>query len=270
MALRMGIETALLDLLNGGARKIFPGSFSDGETALPINGLIWMGHSEFMLKQISERIYEGFRCIKVKIGGIDFDTECDILDYVRRRYFKDDIVIRLDANGSLKGKNIPSILQRLAEFKIHSMEQPLPAGDPELAELIAISPFPIALDEELISPVGRLAKRELLERLKPPFIVLKPSLLGGFSATREYIELADEMGIGWWITSSLESNIGLNAIAQFTSGFSTEIPHGLGTGRLYNNNIDSPLRVKGGELTMDLRKEWYMDSITDKKDNAEI
>ena len=255
-SLKMCLETALLDLFHGGKQLIFNEEFHAGDKMIPINGLIWMGHSEDMLKQINERLYEGFTCIKLKIGGIDFDVECDILDYVRRRYFKQEITVRLDANGSFDSKTGINKLHRLAAFNIHSIEQPLKAGDPDLPGLVKESPIPIALDEELIGVHDSNEREELLKRIQPAYLVLKPSLLGGFSSTRNWIELAEKHNIGWWITSALESNIGLNAIAQFAAGYQNDLPQGLGTGRLYTNNIISPLTIKESHLFWNPGKEW--------------
>ncbi len=258
-SLRMALETALLDLVNGGTREIFPGQFYNGDSKMKINGLVWMGHSEDMLKQVNEKVVEGFDCIKIKIGGIDFDVECDILDYIRRRYFKKDIILRLDANGSMTGTPAVNRLHRLAQFDIHSIEQPLKPGDSEMATLIKESPMPIALDEELIGVDELSSRKELLDRLKPSFLVLKPSLLGGFRSVEEWIGLASGRNIGWWITSSLESNIGLNAISQFTSNYDNPLHQGLGTGKLYTNNIESPLAVREGMIYYDSSKSWKIE-----------
>ena len=232
--------------------------------SIPINGLVWMGHSEHMLKQFTEKIYDGFTCLKMKIGGIDFDLECDILDYIRRRYYNKELTIRLDANGAFDEGEALNKIQRLAKFNIHSIEQPLAVGDSALPELINDSSIPIALDEELI-PAGNFDERiDLLEKLKPRYLVLKPSLLGGFRATNEWIQLAEQRNIKWWITSALESNIGLNAIAQFTSTFDNNLHQGLGTGKLYENNIPSPLTIKGESIIYDLKKNWDLGMKTDE------
>lgn len=255
-SMQMAVETALLDLQNGGKQEIFGGPFYDGDKEILLNGLIWMGHSEFMLQQISQKIYDGYKTIKMKIGGIDFDMECDILDYVRRRYFKDDIVIRLDANGSFKPDEALHKLERLSRFNIHSIEQPLPAGSSQLKDLIQKSPIPIALDEELIPVRDFDQKVDLLDELQPHYLILKPSLLGGFQSTKEWIGLAESKGVDWWITSALESNIGLNAIAQFVSQYDNELPQGLGTGQLYENNFDSPLKLKRDLMSYNPKSEW--------------
>ena len=255
-SMQMALETALLDLSQGGTRKIFEGPFYEGEEELLINGLIWMGHSEFMLQQVSQKIYDGFKTIKMKIGGMDFDMECDILDYIRRRYYKDDITIRLDANGSFSPKDALHKLERLSKYDIHSMEQPVPPGTPEMASIIKESSIPIALDEELIGIRDFDSKADLLSTLNPHYLILKPSLLGGFHSTNEWLQLAEAKGMEWWVTSALESNVGLNAIAQFTAQYNNPLPQGLGTGKLYENNFPSPLKLKGERLSYLQNKTW--------------
>lgn len=254
-SIRFGFETAWLDYLNGGKREVFPGSFYQGKP-IPINGLIWIGDLETMLLQITDKIDQGFNCIKMKVGSLDFEKECDILQYIRRKYYQRDITIRLDANGAFKTNEALWKLQQLERFDIHSIEQPIKAGDEYLGELCKLSPIPIALDEELIGVYETNLKRDLLNRFKPQYIILKPSLHGGFASCREWIQLAEEAGIGWWITSALESNIGLNAIAQFTSQFDLKTLQGLGTGMLYINNVESPLEVKSGNLVYNSTLQW--------------
>ena len=246
-SIRFGVETAFLDLLNGGKRVIYDNSFIKGKK-IPINGLIWMGDMDFMMNQINQKIAEGFSCIKLKVGGLDFDRECDTLQYIRKRYFRDDITIRLDANGAFKIDDVLYRIEQLAKYKVQSIEQPIKPGQEEMEELCRKSQIPIALDEELIGKNTLEEKRELLERLKPQYIILKPSLHGGFAGCKEWIELAEMNSIGWWITSALESSIGLNAICQFTSNYSITLPQGLGTGSIYSNNISSPLRVEQGSI----------------------
>lgn len=238
-----GLETALLDLANGGKRLIFDNSFVKG-VPIPINGLIWMGDMDFMMNQINKKIAEGFRCIKLKVGGLDFDRECDTLQYIRKRYFRDDITIRLDANGAFKPDDVLYRIEQLAKFRIQSIEQPIQPGLAEMEELCRKSEIPVAFDEELIGKETRQEKTDLLTRLKPQYIILKPSLHGGISGCREWIEIAEGLSIGWWITSALESGIGLNAICQFTANYPIIMPQGLGTGAIYSNNIPSPLQVK--------------------------
>jgi o-succinylbenzoate synthase len=250
------METAMLDLANGGKRLIFPGSFVNG-APIPINGLIWMGGMDFMLQQIEIKIRDGFRCIKLKVGGLDFEKECDVLQYVRRKYFRDDITIRLDANGAFKAEDALYKLNELAKFKVHSIEQPLKKGSEFLAELCAKTPIPIALDEELLGISEDQARVDLLRRTKPQFIILKPALHGGMYGAQRWLEALKTVGGGWWITSALESNVGLNAIAQFVSQYPIEIHQGLGTGMLYDDNFESPLEVlKSGNLGYHQRRQW--------------
>jgi o-succinylbenzoate synthase len=246
-SIRFGLESALLDLVYGGKRLIFKNSFVQG-TSIPINGLIWMGDMDFVMTQINKKIAEGFRCIKLKVGGLDFDRECDTLDYIRKRYFREDITIRLDANGAFKIDDVLFKLEQLSKYKIQSIEQPIKAGMKEMEELCGKSPIPIALDEELIGKETTQERAELLTRLRPQYIILKPTLHGGFSGCKEWIEIAEGLGIAWWITSALESSIGLNAICQFTANYDIKLPQGLGTGSIYENNIPSPLLVKQGTI----------------------
>jgi o-succinylbenzoate synthase len=248
-------ETALLDLINGGNKIIFKNLFIQG-TPIPINGLIWMGGLDFMLQQIEIKIRDGFRCVKLKVGGIDFEKECDVLQYIRRKYFRDNITIRLDANGAFKPADALYKLKELAKFDVHSIEQPLKPGSPEMEGLCRTSPIPIALDEELIGVNKSSEKEALIARLKPAFIILKPTLHGGLHSCQEWIQLAEKHNIAWWITSALESNIGLNAIAQFTAEYAITLPQGLGTGMLYTDNIDSPLTVRKGFLSYESDLEW--------------
>jgi o-succinylbenzoate synthase len=250
-----GLETALMDLKNGGKRIIFQNSFVAGQP-IPINGLVWMADLDLMLQQASDKIAEGFTCIKIKVGGLNFEKECDILHYIRRKYFRDTITIRLDANGAFKTDDVMYKLNTLSQFKIHSIEQPLKPQQPELEELCRKSPIPVALDEELIGVYGYEVKKKLLARIKPQYIILKPSLHGGITGTREWIELAESLGIGWWMTSALESNIGLNAICQLTANYSITLPQGLGTGKLYDDNIPSPLEVKHGSIFYNPKLSW--------------
>lgn len=256
-SIRFAFETALLDLLHGGNKKILNNPFYDQGRAIPINGLIWMGNKAFMLEQIDKKLEEGFDCIKMKIGAIDFEQECAILDYIRGQYTSEQITIRVDANGAFKTHEALDKLQRLAAYKLHSIEQPIRQGQAdEMKELCARTPLPIALDEELIGIHGLTAKRALLENIRPQYIILKPTLLGGIKASEEWIETAESLGIGWWITSALESNIGLNAIAQFTATREVQMPQGLGTGQLYHNNFTSPLTIEKGKLYYQKEKKW--------------
>lgn len=256
-SLRFAFETALLDFAQGGKKQIYKNSFSEGETALPINGLIWMGKPEFMQEQIERKISEGYTCIKMKIGAIDFEQELRLLEGIRHRFDSEQLTLRVDANGAFSPEEAPEKLSQLADLDLHSIEQPIAAGQrAEMRQLCARSRLPIALDEELIGVMARQDKVRLLDEIRPPFIILKPTLLGGLGATREWIELADAQGIGWWVTSALESNIGLNAISQFTAEYVPSLPQGLGTGQLYHNNVVSPLTVAGGEIRYLSHQNW--------------
>ena len=253
-ALRFGFETALLDLRHGGRRVIFPGPFPEGKTAIPINGLVWMGPAAQMRAQVEEKLAQGYTCLKMKIGAIDFAAECDLLAAIRDRFPPERITLRVDANGAFSPAEAPGKLETLSRFGLHSIEQPIRAGQgAEMARLCRESPVPVALDEELIGVQRSADKRELLTHLRPPFIILKPTLLGGFAHCREWIELAQGLGIGWWLTSALESNVGLNAISQFTASLRPTLPQGLGTGQLYHNNIPSPLRIRNGHLQYEIK-----------------
>ena len=258
-ALRFAVETAVLDFKHGGVRKIFDNGFYTG-TPIPINGLIWMAEEDDMIRQIDSKLADGFTCIKLKVGGLDFGRECEVIRYIRSRYSEEGITIRLDANGAF-GDNAMARLQQLAEFDIHSIEQPVPPGHHHMAKICRLSPIPVALDEELIGKESTAEKVELLARLQPQYIILKPTLHGGFSGCTEWIKVAESLGIGWWITSALESNIGLNAICQFTAGYNVSVPQGLGTGQLYHNNVPSPLVIKGGNIIWDHRGKWDVSSV---------
>jgi o-succinylbenzoate synthase len=255
-----GLETAMLDLQNGGKRMIFDNSFLKAQS-IPINGLVWMGDLDLMLQQASIKIDEGFRCIKIKVGGINFEKECDILNYIRKKYYREEITLRLDANGSFKTEEALYKLYDLSKFKIHSIEQPIKVKQPELEELCRKSPIPVALDEELIGIESAEQKKDLLMKVKPQFVILKPSLHGGIQGSQEWISIADSLNIGWWITSALESNIGLNAICQFTANYPVSIPQGLGTGSLYENNFESPLEVVKGEIRYNPKLSWSLEEF---------
>jgi len=252
-SVRVGLEMALVDLLHGGKRKIFSQDLSS--VSIPINGLIWMGDIEFMKSQMKEKLDQGFNCIKMKVGALDFESELEMIRQLRA--VSDELVIRLDANGGFQTNEVLGKLKKLSPFNIHSIEQPILPMQPEAMELICQkSEIPIALDEELIHVFSYKAKMDLLQELKPQFLVLKPTLHGGFSGVEEWIDLAKMHGIGWWITSYLESNIGLNAIAQFTSRYASTEYHGLGTGHLYSNNIETPIRIEQGKLFYAVSEVW--------------
>lgn len=245
-SIRFGVEMALQDLAMGGRRLYFPSAFTEGRLAIEINGLIWMGDKSTMLQRIQQKLEAGFHCIKLKIGAIDFEAELSLLQYIRERFSCEKVELRVDANGAFAPEEAMSKLEALAAFGLHSIEQPIRQGQwEEMAHLCRETPIPIALDEELIGVYGRKKKLELLEKVQPQYIILKPALCGGFSGAREWIELAEKRGIGWWVTSALESNIGLNALAQWVATLGNPMPQGLGTGQLYTNNLWSPLRQEG-------------------------
>lgn len=246
-SIKFGVEIALLDLENGGTGNYFNNSFTSGQKQIPINGLVWMGNSQFMQDQIEEKIEAGFSTIKMKIGAIDFDSEIKLLEGVRSNYSPEEITLRVDANGAFSPEDAFNKLSRLSELAIHSIEQPIKAGQwNEMATLCSSTPLPIALDEELIG-INKLSEKiELIQTIQPQYIILKPSLHGGLSGTREWIEIAESNNIPWWITSALESNVGLKAICQFTAEFENDLPQGLGTGSLYTDNVESDLFVKSG------------------------
>ena len=256
-SIRFGLETALLDLINGGTHKIFDTDFYQGSYRMPINGLIWMGDEAFMQQQVEEKLKAGFNTIKMKVGAINFDKELGLLARIRKEYSANDITLRVDANGAFTAEDAADKLEQLASLEIHSIEQPIKTNQHEaMAELCASGILPIALDEELIGVHDYRAKEALLKSIKPQYIILKPSLVGGIKSCQEWIEIAESLNIGWWMTSMLESNVGLNAIAQFTSQYTPTLPQGLGTGGLYHNNIDSPLEIRKGELLYNAPRGW--------------
>jgi len=221
-----------------------------------------MGKKEFMLEQIQQKIQQGFSCIKLKIGAIDFDKELELLQLIRKNFSAEKIELRVDANGAFKPKDALQKLEKLSKYDLHSIEQPIKQGQwEEMAKLCRKTPLPIALDEELIGVFNSAKKEELLQSIQPQYIILKPSLIGGFHGTQKWLDLAEKHQIGWWITSALESNVGLNAIAQFTFTKKTSMPQGLGTGSLFNNNIPSPLEVRGEKIYYDPKTNWDINSI---------
>ena len=248
-SIKFGLETALLDLKNGGKQELFPSAFTRGEQGIPINGLIWMGTPEFMKLQIRTKLDAGFRCIKMKIGALDFETELELLKSIRSEFSPEEITLRVDANCAYSFQAALENLKRLSDLQVHSIEQPIQTGRwNEMAELCRQSPVPIGLDEELIGISSGKEMQKLLETIRPAYLILKPSLHGGFSGCEKWIELAEKNGSGWWITSALESNIGLNAIAQWTFQLNAKNEQGLGTGQLFTNNFDSPLEITGDQL----------------------
>ncbi|MDN3494051.1 o-succinylbenzoate synthase [Winogradskyella bathintestinalis] len=256
-SIQFGLETAFKSLESRDKFQLFPSDFTSSNDSIPINGLVWMGSADFMRSQIKEKIEAGFNCIKLKIGAIDFQTELDILKSIRQEFSISDIELRVDANGAFLPENALSKLNQLAKYQIHSIEQPIMSKQlNKMAELCKNTPLPIALDEELIGVFSPLEKQELLQTIKPQYIILKPSLVGGFSGSEQWINCAEDLNINWWITSALESNIGLNAIAQWTYILQNKMPQGLGTGSLYTNNFPSPLTVKNGTLQYDCNQPW--------------
>lgn len=248
-SIQFGVEQAFRSVVAPHWYELFPSNFTKGKDAIPINGLIWMGSPDFMKAQIKEKLAQGFRCIKMKIGAIDFEEEYRILKALRNEFSASDIEIRVDANGAFQATEALRYLERLATLQLHSIEQPIRAGQWEaMAELCEQTPLPIALDEELIGIFTREEKQRLLREIQPQYIILKPSLIGGYSGSEEWITLAETLDIGWWVTSALESNIGLNAIAQWTYTLRNPMPQGLGTGMLYTNNIPFPLYVENGHI----------------------
>ena len=249
-SIRFGFETAILDCYTGGKGIYFDSPFVTEGLKIPINGLIWMGDESFMHDQIEQKLRDGFMTLKMKVGAINFHQELSILRSIRKTHDSKSITIRVDANGAFSPEVVLSSLNDLAECEIHSIEQPIKPGNTELLKKICIdSPIPIALDEELIGVFSKSAKNAFLELIKPQFIVLKPSLHGGFKGTMEWIEVAEANGIQWWITSALESNVGLSAICQFTAQFNNPLPQGLGTGSLYSNNVEKGLKVEKGFIS---------------------
>ena len=246
-----GLETAL-GMMDG--HTLFDTPFARGEEGIPINGLVWMGSYEEMLARMEQKLEQGFRCVKLKIGAIDFESELEMVKKIRQRFSHHDVEIRLDANGGFKFEEALYKLELLSQYVVHSIEQPIRQGQwANMAELCRDAPLPIALDEELIGVNDPDTKRQLLNIIKPAYIILKPSLHGGMSGCREWIAAARDMGIGSWITSALESNVGLSAIAQFCSdvyGPHISMPQGLGTGQLFTDNIPMPLEIRGDKLWM--------------------
>lgn len=256
-SIQFGLEMALKSLESNNSFKLFPSKFTQSEDTIAINGLIWMGSETFMKQQIQEKIEAGFHCIKMKIGAIDFQTELNLLKSIRREFTSKDIELRVDANGAFSTSEALEKLKMLSEFDIHSIEQPIKQGQiQEMTKLCEHTPLPIALDEELIGVFSVTEKQKLLQTIKPQFIILKPSLVGGIEGTDKWIETAEKNKTGWWITSALESNVGLNAIAQYTYTKQNKLPQGLGTGGLFTNNFDCPLQVKNGTLQYNNKIDW--------------
>ena len=256
-SIQFGLEQAFLSLKQDHPFELFPSKFTNGLDNISINGLVWMGDEQFMKAQIKEKLEQGFSCIKMKIGAIDFETEIKLLQSIRKEYSKADIELRVDANGAFLPSNALEKLKILSDLDLHSIEQPIqPKQLDVMAELCQTSPLSIALDEELIGVFSVTDKEKVLQTIQPQYIILKPSLVGGFKGSEEWISIAERQNIKYWITSALESNVGLNAISQWTYMLNSELPQGLGTGSLYTNNIDSPLEVKNGALYYNNRLNW--------------
>lgn len=261
-SIMFGFESAIHDFSNGGKRICFPSAFTEGNYQIPINGLVWMGKKDEMIARIDEKVAAGFHTIKLKIGAIDFSQELEMIQYIRTRYSEKDLEIRLDANGGFSCKNTLQRLDVLEKYKIHSIEQPIKQGQwEEMAKICHCSPIPIALDEELIGITNPMIMLELLKTIHPHYIILKPSLMGGFSGSLEWLRMAAQFQIGGWITSALESNIGLNALAQWVATLQPKIPQGLGTGMLFSNNIQSPLIQKKDYLRYDQTRDWFVPNL---------
>lgn len=256
-SIQFGLEMAFLSLQAASPFKLFPSEFTQSKDSILINGLVWMGEEAFMKQQIEEKLSEGFTCIKLKIGAINFEKELGLLRFIRQNFDAKTIEIRVDANGAFDSNEALTKIHQLSEFEIHSIEQPVQKNNNDkMAELCKTTPIPIALDEELIGVFKYEEKIKLLDSIQPQYIILKPSFIGGIKGTLEWIELAQKRNIGWWITSALESNVGLNAIAQFTYTLNNKMPQGLGTGGLYTNNFDCPLEIKNGQLVYNLGVNW--------------
>lgn len=259
-SIQFGVEMAFQSLESVTPFLLFPSEFTEGKKNMVINGLVWMGTEAFMKEQIEEKLAQGFTCIKLKIGAIDFQKELDLLRFIRQNFDAKTIEIRVDVNGAFNSNEALDKLNQLAGFKLHSIEQPIAKNNTDtMSELCKSSPIPIALDEELIGVFSKQEKEDLLVKIKPQYIILKPSFIGGFRGTKEWILLAEKYNIGWWITSALESNIGLNAITQWTFLQQNLMPQGLGTGGLYTNNFDCPLEVLNGKIGYNNSINWDFD-----------
>ena len=255
-SIQFGLEMAFRSLGSDSPFNLFTSKFTEGKSDIPINGLIWMGDKDFMKQQISSKIEDGFRCLKLKIGAIDFKSELALLQMIRELFSPEDLEIRVDANGAFSPSDAIEKLDKLSQYHLHSIEQPIKQGQwDEMTILCKNSPIPIALDEELIG-VKNENKAQMISKIKPQYIILKPTLVGGFKNSEEWIHLAESNEVGWWITSALESNVGLNAIAQWTYKLNTQMPQGLGTGGLFTNNFPCPLMVKNATLHYEPSLKW--------------
>ena len=258
-SIMFGFESAILDFSNGGRRICYPSAFTEGTYKIPINGLVWMGRKDEMIARIDEKVAAGFHTIKLKIGAIDFNQEIEMIEYVRTRYSEKELEIRVDANGGFTPENVMQRLDALSKHHIHSIEQPIKPGQWEvMADVCRKSPIPVALDEELIGITNPMVMLELLKTIRPHYIILKPSLMGGLSGSLEWLKMAAQFQIGGWVTSALESNIGLNSLAQWVTTLQPKIPQGLGTGMVFSNNFDSPLYQQEDFLAYNPNKKWEL------------
>ena len=263
-SIQFGLETALLDLKNGGEKVIFKNQFTKGHQEIYINGLIWMGDKAFMLDQISRRLEEGFTTLKMKVGALDWATERVLLEGIRNEFSPDELTLRVDANGAFTLEEALEVDQVLAGLAVHSIEQPMAVEHRvQLAHLVRKAQTPVALDESLIGLVATAEREQLLDEIRPTYIILKPSFIGGWRGADEWIALAESRGIQWWATSALESNLGMNAIAQWAATKNNGLPQGLGTGSLYSNNLPAPHRVVGGQLQLveEIQESWDLRAL---------
>jgi o-succinylbenzoate synthase len=261
-SIQIGLEIAFKSLESADGFNLFPSRFTQHQSPIPINGLIWMGDKAFMKQQIKVKLKAGFSCIKMKIGAIDFSSEIELLKSIRQEFSVNDVELRVDANGAFAPEEALEKLKRLSHFDLHSIEQPIKQGQwSDMATLCESTPLPIALDEELIGVFSEEKKKDMLSLINPQYIILKPTLVGGFCGSEAWIKLAEEQHIKWWITSALESNIGLNAIAQWTYTLNSKSTQGLGTGGLFANNFDSPLVVKNGTLRYENNQDWNLSNL---------
>jgi L-alanine-DL-glutamate epimerase-like enolase superfamily enzyme len=264
-SISFALETAWKDLRTMGSKILYPSDFTEGKDGIDINGLIWMDNKEEMIRQIRQKMADGFTCLKMKIGALDLEEEFEVLKFIRSQCSSDDLEIRVDANGAFRSSQALEIIKMLSDFELHSIEQPITPGHPDaMAKLCELSPVPVALDEELIGKLTLTQKRKILDTIKPHYLVLKPGLLGGVSACKDWIDLTAERNIGWWITSALETNVGLNAIAQWTYTLKKPVYHGLSTGSLFINNIASPLYLSGEKLYYDPDVKWNITALEDQ------
>jgi o-succinylbenzoate synthase len=259
-SIQFGVEMAFLSIASDDPFLLFPSDFTAGNDSIEINGLIWMGNPDYMKQQILEKIAQGFRCVKLKIGAIEFQKELELVHFIRSQFSADQMEIRVDANGGFDEIDALYKINQISGYQIHSIEQPIQKNKHDsMSYLCKNTTLPIALDEELIGVHSYEEKEQLIQKIMPQYLILKPSFIGGIRGTTEWIELATKYSIGWWVTSALESNIGLNAIAQWTYLLQNEMPQGLGTGSLYSNNFKSPLEVKYGKLFYNNKLKWDVD-----------